>query len=156
MDADQFQNYLESNIALTKLMQFQLQTLAPDKAVGKAPLTVNDNHRGSAFGGSLYNCLVLTSYSWLSGGLLKGDPSVAPLIQKAEVEYLEEVREEIQSVCQSPGQQDVESFLKVFLGRGKSRIDLVSEIRSSRDQRVLARLKGRFVALKKTESGDSE
>ena len=156
MDADQFQNYLESNIALTKLMQFQLQTLAPDKAVGKAPLTVNDNHRGSAFGGSLYNCLVLTSYSWLYGGLLKGDPSVALLIQKAEVEYFEEVREEIQSVCQSPGQQDVESFLKVFLGRGKSRIDLVSEIRSSRDQRVLARLKGRFVALKKTESGASE
>jgi thioesterase domain-containing protein len=151
MDAKGFQSHLEQNIALTKLMNFELVSLSETEARGAAPLSKNDNHRGSAFGGSLYNTLVLTSYSWLYGGLLKGDSSLALLIQNGEVEYLTEVLEEFEAVCKAPSDQAVKTFLKGLESKGKARIDLESMIFVKSSQQPLAKLRSRFVALK---SGD--
>ncbi|MEO0335744.1 MAG: YiiD C-terminal domain-containing protein [Pseudomonadota bacterium] len=156
MEAGEFQTYLENNIAMTGLMKFRLVSLSRNEARAQSPLSINGNHRGSAFGGSLYNTLVLTSYSWLYGGLLKGDPDLALLIQKGEIEYLEEVLEDITSVCSSPGSQQVESFEKVLQSKGRARIDLTSEIISQGSGKVLARLNGRFVALKRKNGESSE
>lgn len=148
MNHQQFQQYLEGHISQTKGLGFQLTSLSETEATSEAPLQGNDNHRGSAFGGSLYNILVLTGYSWLYGGLLNADPNIGLLIQTGQIDYLREVHQNLLGRCQAPAPQLVSQFMKTLRNKGKARIELSSEILCRESGDVLARLQGQFVGVR--------
>ena len=150
MDKDYFQKFLEANIPSVSKMGYKLEHLSDEKAVAIAPLSENSNHKGSAFGGGLYNCLVLSSYSWLYHWLESRNHSTSIVIQSASIQYLREARDpQIEGICDAPPPDILQRFESQLSQKKKARILLEAKILSA-DNQCLARMEGKFVVFEKS------
>jgi len=152
MDEQEFQNFLEEKIPLVSALKFELKKLDEFVSEGQLPLATNGNHRGSAFGGSLYTGLVLTCYSWLYGWLKAKGLDTSIVIQSANIEYLWEATDSlIRCQCKAPAGPQLKKFESWLQQKGKARLTLTSTILSQKSQ-TLATLSGQFVVFKKSSS----
>lgn len=109
-----------------------------------APLAVNRNHLGTAFGGSLSAIATLAGYGML--WLQLGDPDAHIIIKSSSISYLLPVRGEIRAICRPPTPHALASFLATFSRKGKARIRLEVAIVEGGQDCVL--FSGEFVAVK--------
>ena len=143
------QNFLEDSIPAVKELRFQLDQVNDCEVVAKAPLIENSNHMGTAFGGSLYSLLVLTSYSWLYSRVTKQGLPCRIVIQTGHIDYIQPVDRTIETRCQAPDENEWNRFLSVFEKKGRARLQLTSRVICDDD--VAATLLGTFVVFKKGE-----
>lgn len=149
------QNFLEDSIPAVKGLRFQLDQVSDQEVVAKAPLIENSNHMGTAFGGSLYSILVLTSYSWLYSKVTRDGIPCQIVIQTGTIDYLRPVDRTIESRCRAPQSKEWTRFLSVFDKKGRARLQLTSEVMAA--DGVAAALTGTFVVFKKGENdGDDK
>jgi thioesterase domain-containing protein len=124
---------------------------AHDGAIAlRAPLTPNANHKGTAFGGSLFSVAVLTGWAWATRYLEARGLNADAVIQESTILYLEPVNGEFRTLLEAPPPAGVERFLKMLARSGRGRIRLQVDIHDG--PTLAARFEGVFVAAARGKS----
>lgn len=137
--------FLHEQIPLTQAMGVQVAQVDDWGLTLTAPLAVNHNHLGTAFGGSLSAMATLACYSLV--WLLMNDRSVHIVVKQSEIQYLHPVTEDIRAVCHLPQDDELADFRLCFATQGKARLRLNCSI--EQNGQICVTFKGEFVALKK-------
>ena len=142
--AAELEAYLHERIQVSRLMEIKVAECESGRLVLTAPLEVNHNHFGTAFGGSLATLATLAGYSALWMAL--GDREAHVVVKRSEINYLRPVRKEIRATCEIPGGEALDGFRRALASRGKARMDLSVVIEE--DGETCVEFTGQFVALK--------
>jgi thioesterase domain-containing protein len=142
--AQQIQELFYSKIPITRSMGVRVENYDKQRLILSAPLDLNVNHLGTAFGGSLHTLAVLSGYGllWLE---LK-DTECHIVIRKSTISYERPVRGEIRAICVRPGADVLEEFKRTFHQKGKARIALSGIIEDQGETAV--HFEGIFVAMR--------
>ena len=117
---DELQKKLHNEIPLTKFMNIKIETYNEKELITTAPLDININDKGTAFGGSLSTMTIISSWSlcWLISKEF-GFNSKNIVVIKNENSYKKPVTKDIVCYTQKPSQQEI-ATLKEKLQTKKS------------------------------------
>lgn len=145
---------------LTRDLESTLRAMPPVRALGlrvddfdgeslclTAPLALNVNDKGSAFGGSLASLMTLAAWGLSTLKLGEAGYSAEVYVQDSQIRYLKPLYDELRIVARLVPEQDWSTFIATFAARGKARAQLVAEAVAA-DGRVVSAFDGRFVALR--------
>jgi thioesterase domain-containing protein len=109
-----------------------------------APIALNHNHLGTAFGGSLSALATLAGYGliWLE----MGDKMAHVVIRNSELSFRRPVRGEIEAICRRPSEDELLMFKNAFAQHHKARISL--DVTIEEEGLVAVEFRGLFVALR--------
>jgi thioesterase domain-containing protein len=139
----QIQELLHSKIPITRSLGVKVEDYDGQRLILSAPLDLNVNHLGTAFGGSLHALAVLSSYGLLWLELQDSDSHI--VIRESSISYDHPVRGEIRAVCIRPDEETLARFKHAFRQKGKARIILSAVIEE--EGRTCVRFRGTFVAM---------
>jgi len=143
----EIQNKIHTQIPMTKLMQVELKTLDDIKLITTAPLNININDKGTAFGGSLNTLTIISSWCmayYISKKFNINDSSI--VISKNETKFLRPVTKDI--ICNTfVPQKDELSQLKLSLDK-KSRGSIIINAQIVEDEKVCVNFKGTYIIKK--------
>lgn len=111
---------LHDEIPLTKVMKIKIKSYDEKELISTAPLKININDKGTAFGGSLSTITIISSWSlcWLISKEL-GFDSKNIVVIKNENSYKKPVTKDIICYTQKPSKEEI-SILKEKLESKKS------------------------------------
>ena len=117
---EELQKKLHNEIPLTKLMNINIKEYNEKELITTAPLNININDKGTAFGGSLSTMTIISSWSlcWLISKEL-GFNSKNIVVIKNENSYKKPLTKDIVCYTQKPSQQEI-ATLKEKLQTKKS------------------------------------
>jgi thioesterase domain-containing protein len=141
---EQIQELLHDKIPITRAMGVVVEEYDGKRLVISAPLELNVNHLGTAFGGSLNALAVLSGYALLWLAMKEADCHI--VIRESSISYERPVRGRLRAVCFSPAREELEQFKLSFQQNGKARINLSATIYDDGEPAVSFR--GTFVALR--------
>ena len=120
---------LHKEIPLTKLMNLKIDTYTNKELITSAPLCININDKGTAFGGSLSTITIISSWSlcWLISKELKIDSNNIVVI-KNENTYLKPVRKDIICYTQKPTEEEISKLKEKIDKKGSASIKIKSKI----------------------------
>ena len=136
--------YLHREIPLTAAMGARVTRYEQGRLYVTAPLALNHNHLGTAFGGSLSAVATLAGYALL--WLELRDRTAHVVIRRSSIEYRRPVHGDLEAICQAPAEAALAAFRADFARKGKARLDLRVEI--SHAGEIAALYEGTFVALR--------
>jgi thioesterase domain-containing protein len=122
--ADYLQDLIDREITLAKHMAVVVESADDDSMILRAPLAPNDNHKGTAFGGSLYSLSVLTGWAWVTRCLATHQLDAEAVIQQSSMRFLVPVHGELRACIEVPAAATVDKFLKMLRRAGRGRIRL--------------------------------
>jgi thioesterase domain-containing protein len=122
------QELIDREIVLARPMGVIVESADDAGIVLRAPLPPNANHKGTAFGGSLYSLAVLTGWAWLTRYIACSDLNADAVIQESSMQFLVPVKGELRAVIAPPANADVDKFRKLLLRAGRGRIRLRVEM----------------------------
>jgi len=138
------QELFYSKIPITRALGVRVESYDGQRLVLSAPLDVNVNHLGTAFGGSLNALAVLSGYGLL--WLELRDTECHIVIRESSISYDRPVRGEIRAACVRPRAEALAEFKRTFHERGSARIALTATVE---DEGVTCvRFRGTFVAMR--------
>jgi thioesterase domain-containing protein len=146
MKTNELKAFLNEQIPLSVAMGIEILEANNERAMISAPLKLNSNHLGTAFGGSLGALLIFAGYAWLFNRLEDEGNHCHILIQKAHTDYLLPVDEEIFSICEAPSAEEYEKFMNAYARKGIARMTLSTSIKTSKG--TCCSFSGEFVAQK--------
>ncbi|MEO8350933.1 MAG: YiiD C-terminal domain-containing protein [Chthoniobacteraceae bacterium] len=126
MEVAALEEMLGTKIPLARAMGVRIVECAPACVIITAPLALNRNHLGTAFGGSLHALATLAGYGLV--WTLINDPAAHVVIRESHVRYEHPVRGELRAVCLAPAEAKTAQFLRQFRRKGKARVSLRSTI----------------------------
>lgn len=141
---EDIETFLHGKIPVTKAMAVSVESYDDDRLVVTAPLDVNHNHLGTAFGGSLAAIATLAGYCLL--WLELGDKDAHIVIRSSKISYDRPVRGKIRAFCSRPGDQAMVRFRKSYEKTGKARIKLAVTIEE--EDNVCVEFDGTYVAIR--------
>ena len=109
---------------LAKHMGIVVESADDAAVVLRAPLAPNANHKGTAFGGSLYSLAVLTGWAWLTRFLATRELDAEAVIQESSMRFLMPVHGEMRACVEIPAAAEVAKFRKMLLRADRGRIRL--------------------------------
>ncbi len=121
---DYLQTRIDREIMLAKPMGIVVESADEATLVLRAPLAPNSNHKGTAFGGSLYSLSVLTGWAWITRFLATRQIDADAVIQESSMRFLAPVHGEMRACIEIPSDADVEKFQKMLLRADRGRIRL--------------------------------
>lgn len=142
--ATELEAYLRQQIPVARLMGIQVAEASAGRVVLTAPLAVNHNHLGTAFGGSLAAVATLAGYAALWTAL--GDRSVHVVVRRSSLDYRRPVTGDITAVCEMPAGGPGDAFRAALTSRGKARLSL--EVLIVEGGETCVAFAGEFVALR--------
>jgi thioesterase domain-containing protein len=122
--ADYLQQLIDREIMLAKPMGIIVESAEESGVVLRAPLAPNANHKGTAFGGSLYSIAVLTGWAWITRFLATRELDAEAVIQESSMRFLAPVHGEMRSSIEIPAAADIDKFEKMLLRAARGRIRL--------------------------------
>jgi thioesterase domain-containing protein len=122
------QQRIDGEIALAKPMGVIVESADEAGVVLRAPLPPNANHKGTAFGGSLYSLAVLTGWAWLTRYIACTEINADAVIQESNMQFLRPVIGELRACIAPPAAHDIDKFRKLLLRAGRGRIRLRVEM----------------------------
>ena len=141
--AVELERFLHEHIPLTAAMGVHVAECDDAHIVLTAPLALNHNHLGTAFGGSLHTLATLSGYALLWWLLRR--PHAHIVIRESTMHYKRPVRRDLRAVCRSPDEKDLERFRRDFAHKGKARLTLKTILEN--DGQPAAKFEGVFVAV---------
>jgi thioesterase domain-containing protein len=138
------QGRIDREIVPAKHMGIVVEAANDEELVLRAPLAPNANHKGTAFGGSLYSLAVLTGWAWLTRDLAVRKLDAAAVIQESNMRFLLPVHGEMRASIEIPAGPEVAKFHKMLLRAGRGRIRLSVHVRHG--ESVAAIFDGVFAA----------
>ncbi len=122
------QELINRDIMLARPMGVIVEAADDAGIVLRAPLPPNANHKGTAFGGSLYSLAVLTGWAWLTRFVACADINADAVIQESSMQFLLPVKGDLRAVIAAPAEAEVDKFRKLLLRAGRARIRLRVEM----------------------------
>ena len=122
--ADYLQQLINREIMLAKPMGIIVESADEAAMVLRAPLAPNANHKGTAFGGSLYSLAVLTGWAWLTRFLATRKLDAQAVIQESSMRFLKPVHGEMRACLEIPAAADIDKFQKMLVRADRGRIQL--------------------------------
>src|SRR5262245_5027178 len=92
----------------------------------EAPLTLNHNHLGTAFGGSLNTLATLAGYGLL--WLELQDPDCHLVIRESSISFRRPVTSDLRAICRRPPPAELTGFKEQFARKARARLTLHSTI----------------------------
>jgi thioesterase domain-containing protein len=123
------QGRIDREIVLAKHMGIIVEAANNDALILCAPLAPNANHKGTAFGGSLYSLAVLTGWAWLTRDLAVRKFDAAAVIQESNMRFLLPVHGEMRASVEIPTGAEIAKFHKMLSRAGRGRIHLSVQVR---------------------------
>src|SRR6185437_6908546 len=140
--------YLQQRIvgefAVAKHMGIVVESADDSAVVWRAPLAPNANHKGTAFGGSLYSVAVLAGWAWATRYLASRGVAADAVIQESSTRFLAPVEGELRATAAAHSEVQIDKFRKMLQRAGRGRIRLRVEV--GRDHIIAALFEGEFVA----------
>ena len=126
---DKLQKKLHNEIPLTKVMDIQIEDYNEKELVTTAPLDININDKGTAFGGSLSTMTIISSWSmcWLISQEL-GIDSKNIVVIKNENSYKKPVTKDIFCYTQKPTNEQIQKVKEKIEAKGSASIKITSSI----------------------------
>lgn len=126
---NKLQNKLYNEIPLTKLMEIKIQDYNESELITTAPLSININDKGTAFGGSLSTITIISAWSlcWLISKEL-GFDSKNIVIIKNETSYRKPVTKDIICHTKKPLQKEIEILKQKLETKKNASIKIESNI----------------------------
>jgi thioesterase domain-containing protein len=141
---DYLQSRIAGEFALARHIGVVVESADDAAVVLRAPLVPNANHKGTAFGGSLYSLAVLTGWAWVTRYLAARGVAVDAVIQESNTRFLAPVHGELRASVAAPPKTQIDKFRKMLQRAGRGRICLRVEIYY--DQALATLFEGVFVA----------
>jgi thioesterase domain-containing protein len=138
------EKYFHEQIPITRAMGVRVVANDENGFVIQAPVALNSNHLGTAFGGSINAVATLAAYGFL--WLELNDSSVHVVVAESSIRFLRPVRETIRAICLRPVADDLAAFRTQFAAKRKARINLHVKIVEADE--TAAEFEGTFVARK--------
>lgn len=138
------QKKLHNEIPLTKVMNIEVKDYNNKELITTAPLDININDKGTAFGGSLSTMTIISSWSmcWLISQELGFDSKNIVVIQN-ENSYKKPVTKDIVCYTQKPSKDEIELVKMKLDKKGSASIKIISSI--IEDNEVCVEFVGRYV-----------
>jgi thioesterase domain-containing protein len=132
----ELEDYLRREIPLSRDMGVRVASLDGKALELAAPLAPNRNHKGTAFGGSLYSLATLAAWGTVRALLAPMGPgrdgaAVHIVIVEGALNYLKPVQGAFAARCERPDEAEAARFRQALLRKGKARIALRSEVRAA-------------------------
>jgi thioesterase domain-containing protein len=134
---------LKEQIPLTNALGLKVISLDKSSSRISAPLALNKNHLGTAFGGSLQAVLISAAYTY-AYNLVHELGECHIILKEANTKYLLPVDQDFVASCFAPEKEELDKFFEAYKRRGRARIFLKAEIRMNDD--VACFFSGEFVA----------
>ena len=134
---DYLQNRIVQEFALAKHMGIMVESADDAAVVLRAPLALNANYKGTAFGGSLYSVAVLAGWAWATRHLAAQGVAADAVIQESSVQFLHPVQGELRATALAPQAALIDKFRKMLHRSGRGRIRLRVEIEYDRSMAML-------------------
>lgn len=144
---EEFKAFLVKSVPIAKAMGVEVESIEKGQVTLSAPLDKNINHKQTAFGGSLHSVATLACWSCFHLKLIEVLKEEAPIvIVSSEISYLRPVSGDFFATCKGPDEESWGKFFKVFLKKGKGRLQLSAEI--IYDNQVCVTYSGTFAAIR--------
>ena len=136
------EEYFHQQIPITRAMGVRVVAHDEGEFVVEAPVTLNSNHLGTGFGGSINAVATLAAYGLVWVELR--DKRVHVVVAESSIRFLRPVRETIRAVCGRPDRDEWAAFQARFAEKGKARITL--RVKVVEADQTAAEFEGTFVA----------
>lgn len=113
-----------------------------------APLMVNMNDKGSAFGGSMTSLMTYAGWGLVTLQLHQAGLQADVFVADSAVRYLKPLYADLRTEAELAPEESWASFLNTLAQRGRARIQLQARITGPEGE-VMADLSGRYVAIAK-------
>ena len=125
----QLEEKLHNEIPLTKFMDIKICDYTDTQLITTAPLKININDKGTAFGGSLATITIISAWglSWLISKEL-GFNSKNIVIIRNENSYKKPVTKDITCYSQKPSKEQIETLYEKLKTKGSASIKINSTI----------------------------
>jgi len=138
------QRLIDADISLARHIGVVVEAADDRTLVLCAPLKLNTNHMGTAFGGSLYSLAALAGWAWITRYVAMCEMSADAVIQDSNMQFLLPVQGELRAHLAVPAAPEIDKFRKMLERAGRGRIKLHVELRN--DMSMAARFEGSFAA----------
>ena len=116
-------------IPMVKAMQVAIGAIEPARLQLTAPLAVNLNDKGCAFGGSLVSLMTLAGWALVSARLHDaGHVDTEVFVADSEVKYRAPLWDDLIAEAVAAEGEDWDEFLAAFAHKGKARITLEARV----------------------------
>ena len=122
------QNRIGHEFPLARHIGISVESADEAGVILRAPLALNANHKGAAFGGSLYSVAVLTGWAWVARHLAARQVAADAVIQESTMRFLKPVHGELRACSVAPSGAQIEKFGKMLQRAGRGRIRLRVDI----------------------------
>ncbi len=132
-------------IPIVQSLEIKIERLTEDSCVLSAPLKANHNHKGTAFGGSLYNTCVVAAYA-----LVYSKNSAAEMdlvIRDANIHYIGPVDKDFQVIAKID-KDEWDQMMKGLNRKDRARIAVTAQVFNTGDNKVQCEFIGDFVFLR--------
>jgi thioesterase domain-containing protein len=136
---------MHAEIPLTRSIDVRVRRFDGTALTLSAPLVANSNHKGTAFGGSLFSLAVLAGWGLLVLKLSERNLEAELVIQDSTVQYLAPVRGDF-SAQATLSAEEFEKFVRMLERRGKARMRVTVMIAA--EARDAVRFEGTFAAVR--------
>lgn len=140
-DREAFERLVHQHIPLAAAMQARIDHFDGHALTAHAPLAVNRNHYGTAFGGSIYTVSLLAGWGLAS---LLLDQAGMIVVEHAEADYKRPIKEDLVAIAQPAEGADPTAFAADFQVQGKARMDIT--VRMDAGDKPAFVLNARFAA----------
>jgi thioesterase domain-containing protein len=113
-----------TDIALARHIGVRVLSASEDTVVLAARLGSNSNHKGTAFGGSLFSLAVLAGWGLLSVKLERAGVTGEIVIQETQVSYVRPVTGDFTARAVTPDAAEFDRLIRILQRRGRGRIGL--------------------------------
>src|SRR5262247_202907 len=105
---------MHAEIPLTRSIDVRVRRFDGTALTLSAPLAANSNHKGTAFGGSLFSLAVLAGWGLLALKLEERNLHAELVIQDSHVEYLAPVRGDFSARATLPEASEFDRFARTL------------------------------------------
>ena len=141
-DLRSLEEFVQTRIPITRAFAVRVVPHSTARFSLEAPVAINHNHVGTAFGGSIYAIMTLAAYGWLWLELRDLNPQV--VVQQSSIMFLRPIRETIRATCQPVTEKELQVFLETLRTRGHARFTL--SVTAEENGETAAVSTGTFVA----------
>lgn len=134
--------YLHEQIPITRAMGVVVESSGDEALAIRAPLSLNHNHLGTAFGGSLSAIATLAAYVFIWTAL--NDRKAHVVVRDGTSHFRRPVRGDIRAICHSPDAEAMRLFHEEYRRNGRARLRLHTVIEDGGTPAV--EFEGTFVA----------
>lgn len=138
--------FLNTHLPLARSAGVQVDAYTGDCLTVSAPLELNINDKGTAFGGSLYNLCVIAAWGMTDLKAKELNLSGDIVVAKGEINYLRPLRSRLIAKAFAPSQAMTEKAVHFYQEKGKAIFSIAVEIQDE-NGKPCVEFKGKYAVL---------